>query len=291
MTFHAPQTFYSNQHGRFDGSAVGLSDEQLYKIAPSVFALEAHESRSDKFVPVPTIDILNQLRKEGFECVGAKQSVSRDPGKQAFTKHLLRLRRVNDGKEYQVGDSVFEILLRNANDGTAAYDLLGGLFRIVCKNSLVRQTSTVDAVKVRHNGKHVINDVIEGTYRVLDQAEAALVAPQDWSQITLNRDDQIDLATAAHHVRFADAEGNVNTPIRPEQLLLPRRFEDRKDDLWTTFNRTQEACIKGGVTGYNAATHRRQTTREVKGIDQDLKINKALWIIGEHFAKAKKAAA
>ena len=53
---------------------------------------------------------------------------------------------------YRVGDTVCEILLKNANNGTSAYDLMAGLFRICCLNSLVTQTGTIDSVKVRHSG-------------------------------------------------------------------------------------------------------------------------------------------
>ncbi|TCU41082.1 MULTISPECIES: DUF945 domain-containing protein [Rhizobium] len=41
--------------------------------------------------------------------------------------NLIRLRRINDGKVYNVGDTVCEILLKNANDGTSAYELMAGL--------------------------------------------------------------------------------------------------------------------------------------------------------------------
>ncbi|MEA9980016.1 DUF932 domain-containing protein, partial [Pseudomonas sp. RTS4] len=65
-------------------------------------------------------------------------------------------------------------------------------------------------------------------------------------------------------------------PITPSQLLLPRRREDRSDDLWTTFNRVQENVIKGGLDGRNKKG-RRTKTRAVNGIDQDVKLNRALW--------------
>ena len=44
-----------------------LSDDQIARIAPSIFAQEAHESRSERYVYIPTIDVLNGLRHEGFE--------------------------------------------------------------------------------------------------------------------------------------------------------------------------------------------------------------------------------
>jgi len=65
-----------------------------------------------------------------------------------------------------------EIILRNANDGTAAYDLMAGVWREVCLNGLVVLQSGIDSIKVRHNGRRVLDDVVEGTYKVLGQTEA-----------------------------------------------------------------------------------------------------------------------
>src|SRR5215470_8071842 len=65
------------------------------------------------------------------------------------------------------------------NDGTAAYEPLSGMFRICCLNSLVTMTDEIDHVKVRHTGD-VQRNVIEGTYRVIDEGVKYLAAPQDW---------------------------------------------------------------------------------------------------------------
>lgn len=273
---------------RFD-TGRAMTEDEMRRVAPSIFATSAHESRSDRFKPIPTIDVLRGLMKEGFVPVGAKQSSSRTEGKADYTKHLIRLRRIDDGKVYNVGDTVCEILLKNANDGTSAYELLAGLFRVRCLNSLVVQTGTIDAIKVRHSGD-VGAKVIEGTYRVLDEAEGTLAAPQDWAGIRLNRDEQAVLAEAAHLVRFGDSEGEANTPIKPEQLLIPRRHDDRADDLWTVWNVAQENTIKGGLRGVGRdefGRPRRMKSRAVNGIDQDIKLNKALWIIGEKMAALK----
>ncbi|MDH7793916.1 hypothetical protein QBD00_004853 [Ochrobactrum sp. AN78] len=180
--------------------------------------------------------------------------------------------------------------MKNANDGTSAYELMAGMFRIRCMNSLVAQTGTIDAIKVRHSGD-VADKVIEGTYRVLEEAERTLSAPQDWSKINLNHDEKDAFAQAAHIVRFADHNGNTNTPIKPEQLLVPRRSDDRDNDLWTVFNTVQENVIKGGLRGVSRdefGRPRRTRSRPVYGIDQDIRLNKALWIIGEKIAALKK---
>lgn len=291
MNLYAPNT------ARFDASARALTEAEMYKLAPSIFAVEAHESRSERFQPIPTIEVLRGLMAEGFMPVGARQARTRDESRRDFTKHMIRMRRLDDGKNYSVGDNVFEIILKNANDGTAAYDLMAGLFRIRCLNSLVTQTATLDSLKVRHTGTadSVQGKVIEGTYEVLKNAEYALAAPQDWGQVELNRDEKQILADAAHMLRFDD-ESNLAEAIEPTQLLVPRRRDDRANDLWTQFNVVQENVIRGGVHGVTRDANgqrRRVSTRAVNGIDQDVKLNKALWMIGQRMAELKgiKAAA
>jgi hypothetical protein len=109
--------------------------------------------------------------------------------------------------------------------------------------------------------------------------------------VTLDRDEQLLLADAARTVRLGDADGNVTSPISAGQFLNPRRFEDRRDDLWSTFNVIQENAIRGGLTAYNRDTNRLTTIRPINSIDGDVKLNKALWQLGAEFAKLKGIAA
>lgn len=275
---------------RFD-TGRALNNDELHKLAPSIFAETAHDSRSQRFQPIPTIRLLDNLREEGFVPVGARQSTARDEHRQDFTKHLIRLRHVRDMEGRKAGDTVTEIMLKNANDGTAAYDLMAGMFRIKCLNSLVCQTGTIDSVKVRHTGspEKVRDMVIEGTYRVLDECKMLAEKPIEWQAKRLTQDHRAAFAEAAHVLRFADADGNVATPIQPAQLLNARRYDDQGDDLWRTFNVVQENVIRGGLRGWGRDANnrpRRVSTREVKGIDQDVKLNKALWILAERLAQA-----
>jgi hypothetical protein len=226
---------------------------------------------------------------EGFMPVGVKQGRTRDASKKDFTKHLIRLRRLDHDVKFCVGDTVCEILLKNANDGTSAFDIMAGLFRIRCLNSLVAQTSTLDSVKVRHSGD-VRHKVIDGTFRVMKEAEKALAAPADWSGLILDRDEKRVFAEAAHIARFGDSEGETTTRIQPSQLLNTRRMGDRENDLWTTFNVVQENAIRGGLEARFRDEHgrlRRSSSRAVKGIDQDVKLNKALWTLSEKMAELK----
>ena len=75
--------------------------------------------------------------------------------------------------------------------------------------------------------------------------------------------------------------------------LTARRAADTGADLWSTFNRVQENTIRGGLQAWGRDGNnrpRRITSREVTGIDQDVKLNRALWMLGERMAALKSAA-
>lgn len=63
-----------------------------------------------------------------------------------------------------------------------------------------------------------------------------------------------------------------------------RRYDDKGNDIWTTFNVVQKKIMRGGLkgttTGSNGRT-RRTTTRPVKALDRNIKMNQALWFLTE----------
>jgi Domain of unknown function (DUF932) len=78
---------------------------------------------------------------------------------------------------------------------------------------------------------------------------------------------------------------------RPDQILAPRRYDDQGKDLWTTFNVAQENVLRGGLSGIQRNPEgrrvRRVSTREIKGIDGNVQLNRALWTLAERLAELK----
>lgn len=271
-----------------------LGDDQLRRLAPSAFATGKHESRSDRYTYIPTSAVIDGLRANGFEPTFAKQGRSRVAGKADFTKHLIRFRSTGQASTARkVGDIFPEVVLVNSHDGTSAYQLMAGCFRLVCLNGMVVADRELATVKVPHKGD-VVGQVIEGSYTVLEESKRAVEQADAWAGVPLSRDEQFIMAEAAHVLRFGEGEaGEAATPIRPDQLLAVRRREDASRDLWTTTNVLQENAIRGGLTAWGRDANnrrRRVTTREVRGIDQDVKLNRALWLLGERMAQLKTAA-
>ena len=107
-------------------SAHPLSDDQIRTVAPSIFADTPHESRSERYSYIPTVAVLTELRKEGFQPFMVCQTRVRQEDRRDYTKHMLRLRH-----ESQInGTEANEIILLNSHDGTSSYQMLAGLFRL-----------------------------------------------------------------------------------------------------------------------------------------------------------------
>lgn len=268
-----------------------LTIDAIRTIAPSAFAETKHESRSDRYSYIPTSAVIEGLMREGFQPFKACQSRSRIEGKSEFTKHLIRFRHTSMVSA-QVGDSLPEVVLINSHDGSSAYKLIAGIFRIVCSNGLVVAESTTGSLSVPHKG-NVVDKVIEGSFEIIGNSHKALETTREWSNLQLTSGEQEIFAEAAHTLRFADANGEVATPITASQLLEPRRRDDVDNSLWHTFNRVQENAIRGGLRGWQRDERgrptRRVSTREVQGIDQDVRLNRALWTLTERMAQIKAA--
>lgn len=275
-----------------------LTDDRIRALAPSVFATEAHESRSARYSYIPTHDILSGMRAQGFQPVSVVQSRCRTPGKAPFTKHQIKFTHPDaSAKAASVGDVVPQIILKNSHDGSSAYELSLGLFRLICSNGMMVCDGSYSEVRVAHKGD-VTRSVIEGAFSVIEQASEIAGSVEGLRAVALSEQEREILARQAIALRFDVEEGDT-PPIQPAQALVVRRPDDRGADLWRTFNVLQENLIRGGqrytIPGHRNDTGRyvptkRMHTREVKGIDQNTSLNRALWRLAEEMRALKTAA-
>lgn len=260
------------------GYRAGLTNEQLQRACPAAFADAAHESRSARYAYIPTISVIEGMRNEGFYPVTAVQCKSRDEDRAGHAKHMIRFRRAE-----QLGQAeAREVLLINSHDGASAYKLSAGIFRLVCSNGLIVGNEDIRQT-VRHSGD-ALGEVIEGACRIVGDFDQVTEEIELMKSAQLSQPLQLAFANAAIEARFDVQE----KPVTPEQVLRPRRSADTGADAWTVFNRIQENVIKGGLYGASKDAHgrmQRRRTREVKGIDQNDTLNRALWRLATEVAK------
>jgi hypothetical protein len=259
-----------------------LTDDTLRAYAPSIFAEDKHASRSERYAYIPTIHVLNGLRKEGFLPFYVAQSRTRHEDRRDFTKHLLRLRHVNHIHALAVGTEFPEISLLNSHDGTSSYQMDAGIYRLVCSNGLVVDAGDVQSIKVPHKG-NVQDLVIDAAYEIVDSFPVVQEKMRTMKPTSLLPAIQEAFAEEAIQLRYDEQDENGQSkpaPITAAPVLTPKRSADAGNDAWAVFNRTQEHLVRGGLSG-TAAHGRRQRTRPVTSIGENVKLNKALFRLAD----------
>ena len=245
-----------------------LSPETLRERVPAAFAAGAHERTSLSYTFISTARVLEALSLAGFLPVEARQTArARSP---VHARHLIRLRRRYE--TVQLRDAIPEILFLNSHDGTSAYQLRVGLFRVVCTNGLVVSAGVFPVWRVMHRGD-VVADVVAAALQISERFETLAAAVERMERTRLDRLQQLDFATEALALRFPKDPPQA---LEPARFLVPRRTEDLGNDLWHTFNVLQENLLRGGIVR-RTASNRLRRTRRITGIQEDVRLNSALW--------------
>ena len=261
-----PQLSFAHHANAFERA---LSLDALRDRTPAVFAASPHASTSSKYTFIPTERVLSGLMGAGFVAVDARQTQARCSSSM-HARHLLRLRRRFETIDLK--DAIPEIVFLNSHDGTSAYQLRMGLFRVVCTNGLIVSRGAFPAYCVSHRGD-VVEQVVTGALRIAEEFDHLAAQVERMEQRHLLKDEQLRFAEAALSIRFPDP---ARRGMEPGQLLSCRRVEDLGDDLWTILNRCQEGLLGGGLSR-RSASGRLTRTRRISSIKEDLRLNSRLW--------------
>src|ERR1700682_6109141 len=180
----------------------GLSLEALRSRAPAVFAASADKRLSAKYTFVPSERVLTGLMSVGFLPVEARQASARRAS-PLHARHVVRLRPRFD--TVQLKDSAAEIVFLNSHDGTSAYQLRMGLFRVVCTNGLIVSRGAFPAYCVSHRG-NIVDDVIAGALELAERFESLAAQVERMEQRRLFKDEKLAFAERGVALRFPDPE-------------------------------------------------------------------------------------
>jgi hypothetical protein len=243
--------------------------ELIKSIAPSVFATSASPKLSEKYVFVPTEQIVEYFDREGWEISNVAQT-----GKGIYATHQIRFR---NGELPSVGDTLVEAIVRNSHNGMSTFSVSSGLHRLVCSNGLTVPTSVADKFNVRHSGFELddVKRLMDGFSKKLPLIQGSVGRMMERE---LSMDEKIEYVQKSAKIRWA--EGSIPTDTQLVNLLTPNRVEDDKNDLWTTFNVVQEKFVRGGFD-YQTKTGRKSKLRDIKSIMAVNAINTKLWELAE----------
>ena len=266
----------------FDKEQTYLDKEALRKECPLAFATEAtNPDVSKRYLFVNTETIIDDLDKLGWKPVQAAQRASR--GKSTiFSKHMIAFQNPDLKIKGKDGDDSFpRIIMTNSHDGMQAFKFSVGIFRLVCSNGLVVADEQFNEFKIKHKGytfdelRGVVNEA------VADLPNKVEVLNQMKSRI-LTQDEKNKLALDAMLIR-ANIKPGSKEAIKfnyddetIEDILDPKRDEDKGDDLWKVFNVVQEKITQGDFHAALTGAKVRKV-RKIKSFEKDLKVNKELF--------------
>src|ERR1700736_3590482 len=267
-------------HSNPNTHSVALNNDDLRNRAPSIFASQPVADVSDRYSFLPTCSVLEGMRDHGWLPVRAEQQSVRTEARRGFQKHLIRFARAESLQTWEKNQVRPEVVLVNSHDKSSAYQLHCGLFRLVCTNGMVVSDGTFQRISIKHSGFNP-DSVIEASFKVLTAVPDVMNKVQLFQDRILTDAEQLALATGAAAYRW---ENLTKAPVSPSMLLNPRRYGDGAKDLWTTLNCVQENIIRGGQRDRSRRRpdgSRMPKSRAIKGIDEDMKLNNALWEMAE----------
>jgi len=247
----------------------------LQQHCPSVFAAEASPTRGPRYEYIPTIKPLEKLLDQGWAVYEASQNRVRNVENEGFTRHSLRLRMADSDKNKYGGaaDGTGELVLTNAHDGTAAYTLTAGYFRLVCSNGMTTGKQ-IASHRIIHSKGRSTSEVIDVASRIIeDDFPRMMQQIEGFKAATFSEEQSYALATRAMGLRY----GSALQPFKAEDLLRVRRPVDDGLSAWSVLNRIQENVMQGGWETKSVFTGRKSAVRSVEAITAVHKINAGLW--------------
>lgn len=266
-----------------------MSLDEIHRAAPAVFAAQKASRTSEKYLFIETRNIVEALMSEGWAVVSAVQTASRSFETKETSKHALMLaRRDMINNQFDVGDTMPLIKIDNSHNGLSSFKLMSALFRKVCANGATVPDGYVSSPTIRHT-QSMSGDVVEASYKLINEFPMLMEKIGALKGITLSVEEQRIFAASAARIIFEPEQILLNNNLRrpiADQLLVSRRYEDRKNDLWTTFNVIQENAIRGNVKILSENGSAKKT-KAIKSIDRDSKINQELLTLAAAMADLK----
>ena len=245
---------------------------------PSVIQNHAHSKLTQKYKFVPTTQLVEDLSRQGWQLSAVQEKTTRLASRQGFQKHLLRFRHSNYNLDLR-DKLVPEIIVTNSHDGTAAFQLMAGIFRVICSNGLIVASNMFGSYLIKHIG-YTIDKVAEATADILKIVPQVAGRISEFETIELTPDERGVYAAAAVEIKYGKPDRyNV------DEVLRAHRKEDKDFSLWSTYNVVQENLIKGGE--YRIGRRGLINAAGINSIDRNVAINRALWAMTERMAELK----
>ena len=259
-----------------------MSNSELFQAAPSIFSENPIDGVSDRYAFVPTYSVLDTFREAGYYPIMASESKVRNSVNQGYQRHIIQFRSIDHILRPNSNEEYADIVLTNSHNRTSSFTVDLAIFRIVCENMMVVPSHTFSHHSIIHSGFN-LDKVIKAIDEVTSYMPTIQHQIEQFKSIELNPLEQQSLAKAAIDIRF-DKDAYI---VNPQEFLKENRDADKNDNsLWITFQKVQEAMIRGGSQAFNKQSNKSFKSKAINSIDA-MKFNKKLFSTVQTLASLK----
>lgn len=290
-----------------ENSGVSNENEEIVEIN-KVSILDqqtAHHSRSEKYLVIPTREVLDVFEEMGFSYREEDlwKVNSRKQSRQGLGKHMITLRHPELQFDVSLrNELVPQLYLWNSYDGSIRLKIVIGFYRHVCSNTMAFGSGIIDPIVFKHvsgmnnkdfRKKKLIETIKSAAQKFNEVSQYVL----NLKQVALSREQKLEFAQKMLEIRFLgknstetlDSKGiRITNKIIEEYILKPNREEDIGDSAWLVANVVQEnllsqnnfaefSYIKTSVNKKNETVQKVRKIRQLKSKSRIDDINISLF--------------
>lgn len=164
--------------------SIPLTNDQIVELAPAAGAINPHETVSDRYSFVPTIEAVDLLRSVGWQPVHVKQSGTRKNDRSGYQKHIIRFMQ----GALSIDQERVDLVMTNSHDRGCAFQLCASIWRKICGNGLM-----VSSKLFNFSHRHVNFDTtsfLNSAYQIAEGAGDIAVQANDLKAIDLSPNEK-----------------------------------------------------------------------------------------------------
>lgn len=211
---------------------------------------------------IPTLDVVNKLRNEGWQLNGVDEQ--RGKSRKTINNFVQMIHpdfavKNNKGKD----EAWTSLTITNSCNGAKPLEMNIGMFRQVCSNGLIRFDKQAEQEKIKHIEVNA-NNLDKFITSVTNKTDLILNDVLQMKRKGLTYEEMKELAIEAAKLKHTNLDD-----INIDDLFAVNRVEDEGNDLWTVYNRIQE-----------------NLTQDVTNIKADINLNKQLYRLANQYSLA-----
>lgn len=248
---------FNENNGSSNENEVVTEDKKIVSILDQQ---SAHHSRSEKYLVIPTREVLDVFEEMGFTY--NEDSLwkvnSRKQSRKGLGKHMITLRHPELQFDVSLrNELVPQLYLWNSYDGSIRLKIVIGFFRHVCSNTMAFGSGIIDPIVFKHVSG--MNNKEFRKKKLMETIKSAALKFNEVSQyvlklkkVVLTNQQKIDFARRMIEIRFLgknsmetlESKGiEITNKILEEYILKPNRSEDAGNSAWLVANVVQENLL------------------------------------------------